>query len=193
MIAADLETFTAEILRLSELYDKPISEALGLLYFDALSGYPIVEVVSAMRSHIRQSERGRFFPKPADLIFLLEGDQESQALRAWSLVAEAFIEPGTWESVSFTDTIITQVLADMGGWIAFCDRYRIIKEEPFIRGEFVKRYRDYATRGLPEQPVIALPGLCEVDNRQKGYFEAIPAPVMIGAGKERLAIEGGRG
>ncbi len=193
MTKEDFDAFGLELGRLSELYDKPISEALSLLHFDALSGYPIVEIIGAMRCHIRQPERGRFFPKPADLIFLLDGDQESQGLRAWSVVADAFIYPGTWESVRFADTIITQVLSDMGGWIAFCDRYRIIKEEPYIRQEFVKRYRDYATRGLPARSVLALPGLCEVDNRQKGYLEAIPAPVMIGVGKERLAIEGGQG
>jgi len=181
MTRDDVGPFTAELARLAELYDKPISVALGALYFEALQSYPITEVVSAMRRHVIQSERGRFFPKPADLVVLLDGDAESRALQAWTTAVRAWEQYGVYRSVEFADQHIAATVEDMGGWIAFDERYCLAKEEPFMRKEFVTRYLGYL-QSPPRRVVGVLHGI---------HQDITRAPVAIGEGvlaRERKAL-----
>ena len=180
MTREDLPNFIAELERLSELYTKPMTESLQALYFDALASYPMVDVTRAFRLHIRHPEQGRFFPKPADLIVLIEGDSESRALQAWSLAVSAWETHGVYQSVEFADACLAATIDDMGGWIAFHDRYNTLKEEPFMRQEFVKRYRGYL-QSPPRRAIGPLPGIHALENTRRGMMEAVPAPIAIGA------------
>ncbi|MDO8531200.1 MAG: DUF6475 domain-containing protein [Dehalococcoidia bacterium] len=155
MTADDLDRFTKELTRLSELYDKPMTESLQALYFEALQGYEIASVVAAMRAHVVQPERGRWFPKPADLISLLDGAPEEQALEAWSDVIAAWTSTGYYGVPEFQDPSITSALTRMGGWQSFCERYKIIRNESFLREEFCQRYQGAERRASTQR---ALPG-----------------------------------
>lgn len=179
----DLPLFIAELAQLSELYNRPLSEGLQALYFEGLSHYPIEQVVSAIRTHMRQADGGRFFPKPADLIALLEGDPESQALLAWTTVVEAWVQHGLYESVVFENPVITQVLADMGGWVDFDARYRLTKEEPFLRKEFCTRYQGALPSAETLRPPRALPGLHEIANQRTGRVSGQKEPIRIPSGQ----------
>ena len=187
MIRADLPEFITELERLSELYTKPMTESLQALYFDALARYPMPDVTRAFRLHIRHPEHGRFFPKPADLIALLDGDSESRALQAWTTAVRTWETYGVYASVSFSDQCIAATIDDMGGWIAFNERYNTIKEEPFMRQEFVKRYLGYL-QSPPRRAVGPLPGIHALENTRRGMLEAVPEPVAIGAGLDQKAL-----
>jgi len=187
MTQADLPDFIAELERVSELYTKPMTEALQALYFDALAQYPMQDVTRAFRLHIRSPEQGRFFPKPADLIALLDGDSASRALQAWTTAVQAWEEHGIYQSVAFADPCIAATIEDMGGWIAFHDRYMLLKEEPFMRQEFVKRYLGYL-QSPPRRAIGALPGIHALENTRRGMLDAVPEPIAIGAAPKRLAI-----
>lgn len=60
--------FSALIDDLCVVYDKPSTTDLKRLYWDDLGHLPIDAIEQAMRAHRRDPERGRFFPRPADLL-----------------------------------------------------------------------------------------------------------------------------
>jgi len=155
MNQADFPTLIAELARLAELYEKPMSEALQALYFEALSVYPIAEIVAAMRAYVIQPERGRWFPKPADLIALLDEAPEEQALEAWSKVIGAWRSVGYYGDPEFQDESITTALRRMGGWQSFYERYKVIRNESFLREEFCTRYEGAERQASTQR---ALPG-----------------------------------
>jgi hypothetical protein len=188
---ADLKAFVKELATISELYNRPMDQGRQALYFEALSPYSITDIHRAILEHVRHPEQGHFFPMPSHLIAIIDGDREAQALRAWSAVAEAMIEHGLYASVEFADTLIMATIKDMGGWIEFCGKWAHIPNEPFLRNEFVKRYRDYRRRGLSDGLPDHLPGAIEISNRKGGFLENIPKPTLIG-GPERKAISSGQ-
>ena len=57
---------------MGEMYGKEISPALAEMYFSDLSEFSIEAIEAAMTAHRKDSDRGRFFPKVADLIDKLE-------------------------------------------------------------------------------------------------------------------------
>lgn len=61
------------------VYGKPANEAGNLagIYWGVLEEYPMEAVQHAFRKHLKDSERGQFFPKPADLIRFIEGSDIS--------------------------------------------------------------------------------------------------------------------
>lgn len=54
------------------MYGKEISPALAEMYFNDLSDFSIEAIQAAMSAHRKDSDRGRWFPKVADLIDKLE-------------------------------------------------------------------------------------------------------------------------
>jgi len=74
-------------------------------YWRLLDGYPIDQVEMAFETHMRHPERGRFFPKPADLIAAMQDadDERPGADEAWSLAVLAMSED---ETVVWTEEII---------------------------------------------------------------------------------------
>lgn len=189
MIQADFDTFTSELTRLSEYYEKSMSEGQVALYFESLSVYAVSEVVAAMRQHVRMPDQGRFWPKVADFVSLIEGDVESVALQAWTTAVRAWEQHGVFQSVQFADPCLAATIEDMGGWIAFDERHNTVKEEPFMRQEFVKRYRGYRRRP-PIGSKTHLPGIHELENGRNGYRAWIPTPRLVGA-PERRALQHG--
>ena len=182
MKADDLRRFSAEMMALSELYNRDMSETLLELYFEALRQYPIQEIVGAVRVHIKHRDQGQFFPKPADLIRLIEGDTQTQAMLAWDTAVKAMMEIGQYTSVKFDDSILGKVIHEMGGWPEFYDWPD--KEMPFKKKEFMDRYRAYAGRGGVEDPGPLL-GLYGKANIETGF--PVAPHVLIGA-PERKAI-----
>ena len=68
MKSTDAVRFAEALIAVGEMYDKPVSNSLARLYFDDLADYDIEHVLSAMSAHRKDADRGRFFPKVADLI-----------------------------------------------------------------------------------------------------------------------------
>lgn len=49
-------------------YDQQFSVEKARVYMDLLSGYCAEDISTAFRQHMKDPDRGRFFPKPADII-----------------------------------------------------------------------------------------------------------------------------
>lgn len=179
----DLPLFMSTLVGMGELYDKVISELLADLYWQSLQSFEWEDVRQAFERHIHNPDGGQYFPKPADIVRLIEGSGETKALQAWAMVAKAIRQVGIYQSVVFDDAIIHVVLEDMGGWIALCSMG--LDEMPFRANEFQKRYMGFLNKPLKRHPK-SLPGLCECGNAQNNH--AIEPPILIGDSKRATQV-----
>lgn len=192
MTRRDVEPFIVELTRLAELYNRAVSEAMGALYFEAMAEYPIADVIRAMRLHIRHPEQGRFFPKPADLIGLLEGDTNSQALEAYRVLDDALLAHGVYRSVRFEDAALAASVQALGGWVEVEARWKDRAQEPFLRADFCKLYRVYVGRTLDRTALPHhLPGLHEMTNIVK-HPESVQPPAIVGVRNQKALGEAQR-
>jgi len=117
MTDRDSVEFAKQLSLLSETYGKPISDALGEIYFRALREFTIEQVEAAVELAI---DTRKFFPKPAELRELIEGNPEDRAANAWAAFLEAAANGGT-ASVKFSDRATAAAMdAVFGSWLEAC-------------------------------------------------------------------------
>ena len=68
MTPDDFPAFQAELRKTAEVYDKTLSREAVAIYFEDLAPYPVDRVIDGMTAHRRHPDRGRFMPRPADII-----------------------------------------------------------------------------------------------------------------------------
>lgn len=78
--------------------DKPSATARAM-FFRAMAAYPINVVQAAFDAHIRDPQRGRFAPTPADLVAQIEGAMQNDGRpgpeQAWAMCSSAGDESAT--------------------------------------------------------------------------------------------------
>ena len=174
---------------LAEIFDQgqPLSEFKIELYFKSLMDYPIEAIEKAATAIIK----GRVypaFPKPAEIIQEIVGNQTNAASLAWIDVLETVKRVGQYQSVQFSDPIIHSVIEVMGGWVKLagdmtCD------EEKWKQKEFEKLYEVLSQNPRGKHP-DHLAGHFEIENEANGY-DTKPEIVKIGFERLRL-VEGMR-
>lgn len=158
------------------------SFSLGV-WWEACKPFDFAAARDAMNRHSVNPDNGQFLPKPADIVKLIGGGTADAALVAWAMAERAVRQVGTYESVAFDDPIIHAVISDMGGWIKFGT---VTEDElPFVRNEFVTRYRGYRLRGRIEHYPAKLIGIVEATNAPLGVSGQ--QPKLIG-NPERAAL-----
>lgn len=131
---------------LDEAYDligsganKIISGGAKSLFFKALAQYPLPAVRKALVAHCMDKERGRFTPKPADIISQIEGGGSSDGRpgpeEAWAIAITSRDESETvvWTPEIAEAFVICRPVMDMGDDVgarmAFKDAYnRLVSE-----------------------------------------------------------------
>jgi hypothetical protein len=102
------------------------------VYFKALECYPIAVVEAALMAHVRDPQRGRYQPTPADLVFQIEAAQSGTRPavdEAWALSLAALDEGDTvvWtEEMRDAFTLCRPLLVagdKIGARMAFKDAY----------------------------------------------------------------------
>lgn len=176
MTAQDFERFAGLMLILGEYYGREVSRAMIALYFQVLARFSFQAIEQAVLFHLQNPDGGRFFPKVADLVRRIEGSAEDKALSAWAKVDQALCTVGPYASVDFGDPLIHRVIVEMGGWIALGKKSE--NDWPFVAREFIARYRSYAGRDLVPNAPAYLPGIVELENRQRGFPP--PRPERVG-------------
>lgn len=158
----DMVAFTNALTNALALQRKSCSAEDVVFWFKALASYDLTDVCQAITAHVRDPDEGKYPIKPADVIRRIDGSGDARALRGWSLVERAMRSIGPWQSVAFDDPCIHLVIVDMGGWSRLCETRD--PDMPFVRQEFVRRYRAALTHppALEEVP-RALPGLGSVN------------------------------
>ena len=183
MNTPNLPEFTKLMTGLCLLYNKPANEILIELYWRALEPFEFPLVKAALLVHLNNPDTGQFMPKPADVVRYLQGSSQTQALKAWTKVAQAIRSVGGYTSVVFDDALIHAVIEDMGGWIALCQT--LLKDFPFRAHEFAKRYAAYVLHPPLRHPRQLL-GLEEQQNHTRGH--AVRPPLLIGNAQEALRV-----
>jgi hypothetical protein len=169
-------------------YGKDFSEFAGRVWWEAMKQYDLSAVADALNRHCVNPDSGQFAPRPADVVKMLQGSTQDSALVAWSKVDSTIRHKGTYVSVVFDDPVIHRVLLDMGGWVTVGSKDE--DEWPFVRNEFVNRYRGYKSRSeVPEYPPVLI-GIAEAQNSRSGFHSA--PPLLVGdAAKAKMVLAAG--
>lgn len=178
----DKVKFVERITALSEIHGRELSKPAIEIYAQSLNGLEDEDIFRALETLIRSSS---FFPKPHDIIELIQGKASDAPLLAWQSVIEAIAEHGAYQSVRFEDGRIGRAIALMGGWPALCSTDT--KDMVWRQKDFERIY----TSLYPESSSDALQGLHESSNLKKGHFKQIGAPVFIPMRKQ-IAGQGAR-
>ena len=139
----DRQRFAATITVCAEHYDKTVTPINIKLFFDTLIGkYSIEEIEEAFRNHLMEPDRGRWFPRIADIVFQIEKrglKPKEKANLAWDSITDAL---ETCKSVCpINDEVAVAVIKAMGGWQNFCtSTYR---ELIWIKKDFIEKYLTY--------------------------------------------------
>lgn len=164
------ERFLKYMHRIAELFDRELSESVISLYWEALKDNSDQDIMKAFNLAVKSC---KFFPKPAELIEFIEGDNKDQGLLAWEKVYKAIRSVGSYQSVRFDDQAIHSCIELMGGWPMLCQSR--VDEMKWKQKEFEALYKVMVKRG-DHKP--CLPGIAELQNGAKGY--GIQPPVFIG-------------
>ena len=162
---------------IAEIYGQTITKAGLRVWWAALDQFSDDQVRQALNAHAMDAERGRFMPKPADIVRAIQGTQTDQAQAAWAKVEHAIRRIGGGPSWVFDDPKIHRALEQIGG-VSALSNCPSEKDLAFLREQFCKRYASTQDTG----PYPA---------RLQGWH-ASGEPVMIG-NRERCqaVLEGG--
>ncbi len=189
MVKADYDEFSSMLDAVCSLLSRGSyipNGANTALFFRALAAYPIADVRAAFDAHVRDPQRGKFVPTPADVIAQLDGlaanDGRPDGDEAWST---ALLSADERETVVWTEEMqeafcIARPVLDagdrVGARMAFRDAYNRMVEEArkARRGATwsVSEGFDVAKRGEAIRKAVAA-------NRLQGeHLHALPAPAM---------------
>ncbi len=187
MEANDKKAFFASLAVIAETVNRKISPILMNAYWACLKDYSFAEVQCALSELLKNPniKKHPYFPLPADVVGVIEGDINSKSLLAWIEVTKAIREIGHYDSVIFSDKLIHAVIGDMGGWIFLCQHNE--KEFPFIQRDFERRYQIYCRRrpiALPKQ----LLGCIAHQNAVNGHEEYIPVAIELAESRKNKAL-----
>jgi hypothetical protein len=184
MNANDRAAFAELLSNVYAFYGKDTSNFALDVWWQAMVPFDFAAVKDALNRHCVNADSGQFVPKPADVVKMLAGSTQDAALVAWSKVDRAVREVGTYRSVVFDDPVIHRVVTDMGGWVPLGAKAE--DEWPFVRNEFVNRYRGYRVRSEIPEYLPVLIGIAEAANSKTGF--AVDAPMLIGDAKAARAV-----
>ncbi len=171
MTPQDKVEFTKLILITADKYKRSFTESFLEMYWHSLKEFSLKDIYSAFEKHFNNPDNGHFLPHQSDILRILQGDSESQALQAWSKVSNAISTVGAYRSIVFDDMLIHAVISDMGSWISLCRQTE--QDLKFSEHKFLKRYRSYLLK-RPKQYPNRLIGIIEHTNQICGSSSASP-------------------
>lgn len=143
MDSIDKKQFADQFALTCLAYEKSFNKELASLYFSDLSEYGISEVVGAFTRHRKDPDRGRFFPKVADLIYQITSTEKQNDDRLaqeieleWSKSLRA---ASNGRSPANASVYCKSALELIGGVSKV--GYTLEKDIPFLRAEFAAKYK----------------------------------------------------
>lgn len=176
MKASDRLKFFEVLGGVHDFYGRDLSKFAGQVWWQSCETFELEQVSKAFSAHLMDAEHGRFMPKPADLVRVLQGTRTDRSLMAWAKVFDAIQRVGGYTSVCFDDGLIHAAIEDMGGWVTLCRSDA--DELPFMQKRFCDTFKAYTTRGGDVAYPAQLRGAAAIDNATRGY--AIGRPTLIG-------------
>ena len=168
---------------MAAVFDREVNKILIDVYWKILEPFTDEQCEGAFNKIITTS---KFWPKPAEIIEIIQGDGSEKAVLAWIKADKAVRNHGPYVSVRFDDPVIHGVIEILGGWAKFQECPG--DEWKWRQKEFERLYGIVESRGgkVPEY----LPGSVEINNNARGYHVE-RKPVMIGDSGVRQ-LKGGK-
>jgi hypothetical protein len=183
MNKTELKDFSAFLCTIAEIYNRKLTEAALLLYFDTLKDLEFTQIRKAVKAHCEDPDNGKFFPLPAHIRAYLCKPPKS-GLMAWAQVERAIFKQGYYSTVQFEDGTINAVIKDLGGWQWLCSQNI---DEPWTQKEFERRYEAYRASGIQlHEPMV---GFFESDNRNRNFLDYVPETILISDNGETKLLE----
>lgn len=127
-------------------------EATGEAWLFALDDMTDDQLRAAVKGHIRNPERGKWWPTPADLLAALGATApEDPAEAAWNRMIERFQNPryratdgtGRWDMTGALDAREQAALREIGGSVVVAQANEFQRKD--LRARFVRKLRDGGT------------------------------------------------
>ena len=177
----DRERFKNALIALGAIHKEGISELQATVYWEALKDYEDDIVHDALAKGTKY--HWRFFPKPPEIVQLIEGNTDDKVLMAWEMLGRAIENVGHSSSIKFSDPVIHSIIDLWGGWIKVCNMDA--RDFKFMRKDFNSLYRIYSQRdGHPAYLI----GEHEMNNRQGGSLKFIDVPHEVHLIDGRITI-----
>ncbi|MGX0136313.1 DUF6475 domain-containing protein [Cupriavidus metallidurans] len=184
MTPNDAKDFMTLIADVYAFYRHDFSPFAGRVWWNAMQPFDLAAVQDALGRHSMNPDTGHLRPFPSDIVKMLQGSTQDSALAAWSKVDRGIRTVGPHRSVAFDDPLIHRVVTEMGGWIELARKDD--KEWPFLRNEFVNRYRGYRMRNeIPPFPPYLI-GVAEAQNAKEG--KAVEPPLLLGNPEQAAGV-----
>lgn len=166
---------------LCEVYGRQPSKTLTDIYYDVVKDAFDGRTWGRAVRQVLASRQYTNLPMPAELLATVQARPEDQSLLAWTAVDRALDDHGTYESVLFTDPLVTWTIKrQWGSWPKLCAE---MQERHWIAQRFRECYEAGVRRGVDGDPEH-LPGEYEIHNAAGGYRIAPPKVVeCLSAGK----------
>src|SRR5882672_1981761 len=114
VMAHDFEAFAGLMALLAETFDKVLTPSRVEIYFRAMADWSIERIAAAVDAAVC---RLKFFPKPAELIELIEWSPDDQAEHAWGQFWLALTHGGTYRSLYCEDEVLAETSRRLyGSW-----------------------------------------------------------------------------
>jgi len=158
------------------------TDALAMM-FVILSGYSFEQVKRAVFQHFKTKD-GKFFPTPAHITAIIEGDDGDRAEMAWRAFLRAVEKHGGYESVRFTKPAFHYAIRELGGWQKINDDFLALtdKDIEFYGKNFKRLYSIGEKTATWDNVPAYFRGVFETQNDANGYSGHIPPVIEIGTG-----------
>lgn len=177
MNAKDIKPFATLFADVMAYYKADTSKFTQTLFWDALQGVDFEQVRKAFETHAKDPEHGRFAPKVADMVRILQGTHTDRSMLAWGKALVAMRSVGAYTDVIFDDPATHAAIDDAGGWPKLCRTP--IDELGYVQAAFCKAHKAYVGRGTFEYPRM-LGGERSPDAEYEKIGLPVPKPALIG-------------
>jgi hypothetical protein len=164
MTEIDREPFAAALFALGDTFNEPMTRVRAEGYFDALSDYTLPQVNAAVRLSLR---RCKFFPKPAELRELIEGDAEAASDAAWGAVLREIRRVGYIGTPDLEERTLRAIRELWGSWQRLCER--LPAEGPELLG-WIKQFKQ--VYGSVERTEHRALGMGDLHPNVRSFIEA---------------------
>lgn len=185
MQSTDRAEFAQLVTDVHAYYRQDCTQFVLSVWWSGCEQFDLDQVRHAMTAHAKDPEAGRFCPKLADIVKVLQGTSTDRAAIAWGKVHEAMGAVGGYQDVVFDDPAIHAVIEDLGGWPKVCRTEA--KEMGYLQHRFTEGHRAYVGRGTFAYPRQLMGDRSpDYDYERRGI--PLPNPALIGDQERARAV-----
>jgi len=146
LVNSDESKFLEVMATLDALYEKKPNMVLARMMFKIMGPYTYEQFSAAVESHISSPNHGSFYPKPADLIRAIRGENNKAASKAFQGVIRLLERVGDSQPFKSDDKALSGAVSAIGGWDRLCKM--TYSEINALESDFYESYNETKTDAL---------------------------------------------